>query len=86
MKTLVQGNYYTVEELLGFLSDNYRQNVFLQTVSKINLITLPRSEKLIITEIQTVYLHRMSCNSPDSYLIDDEYKVYRITQDSKGNF
>ena len=81
MKTLEQGNYYSVEELLGFLSDNYRHNVLLQTMSKINLLTLPRSDKFIVTEIQTVFLHRMSCNSPDSYLIDNEYKVYRITQD-----
>lgn len=81
MKTLEQGNYYSVEELLGFLSDNFRDNVLLQTMSKDNLLTLPRSEKFVVTEIQTVYLHRMSCNSPDSYLIDSEYKVYQIAQD-----
>jgi len=51
MKTLEQGNYYSVEELLGFLSDNYQYNVLLQTQSKINLLTLPRSEKFIVTRI-----------------------------------
>jgi hypothetical protein len=84
METLEQGKSYSVEELLGFLSDNNRSNLLLQTMSKIDLLKLPRNENFVVTEIQTVYLHRMSCKNPGSYLMNNEYKIYRINQVSKG--
>jgi hypothetical protein len=67
---------YTVDFLLEFLSQNYRQNVFLGSVNEINLLSLPRDKNYIISDIQPIYLHRFSSTNPNSYILNNDFTLY----------
>ena len=55
---LVLGTSYTVDFLLNFLSENYRQNIFLISASGVDLNSLPRHKNFVIYEIQSALLHK----------------------------
>jgi hypothetical protein len=52
------GKSYTVEILLQFLLEIYRQNIFLVTVDDINVLSLPLGKKYFINKIQPIFLYR----------------------------
>jgi len=69
------GKSYTVDFLLNFLSQNYRQNIFLASVNGLDLTSLPRDKKFIVYEIQSSFLHK--CVNPDTYA-KNETKIYHV--------
>jgi hypothetical protein len=69
------GKNYTVEFLLDFLSQNYRQNIFLTSANGIDLISLPRDKNFVVNEIQSGFLHK--CINPSTYT-KNETKIYHI--------
>jgi hypothetical protein len=73
---LALGKIYTVDFLLNFLSQNYRQNLFLASTNDMNLLSLPRDSKYVVYDIQSAFLHRFSANS---YLQNNsDFKFYYI--------
>jgi hypothetical protein len=70
------GNIYTGEFLQNFLSQDYRQNLFLASTNDLNLMSLPRENKYIVYDIQSAFLHRFS---EHSYLQNySDFKFYYI--------
>jgi len=70
------GKSYTVEFLLNFLSENYRQNIFLASTNNINLISLPRDNKYVVYDIQSPFLHRF--NERGYILNNSDFKLYYL--------
>ena len=52
------GKIYTVDFLLNFLSESYRQNTFLATANELDLTLLPRDKKFVVDKIQSSFLHK----------------------------
>lgn len=70
MNNLEIGKSYTTEYLLGFLSQNRRKNIFIASLENMNLLSIPRSKKFTISDIQSIYIHRFS--DKDSYMINND--------------
>ena len=75
MEELELREIYTVDFLLNFLSNNYRQNAFLASAHNVDLLSLPRASEFIVDDIQSVYVHE--CVNPNTYT-KNEAKIYRI--------
>lgn len=72
---LVLGTSYTVDFLLNFLSENYRQNIFLTSANVVDLNSLPRHKNFVIYEIQSAFLHKFV--NFNTYA-KNEAKIYHI--------
>ena len=72
------GKSYTIDSLLNFLSQNYRQNIFLVSTNVVDLTVLPRDKELIVSDIQSIFLHKFT--KPDTYIKNTETKLYHLKQ------
>ena len=73
------GKSYTVDFLLNFLSETYRQNIFLVSSNIVDLTALPHDKKFVVSDIQSTFLHKFI--KPETYIKNTETKLYHITLD-----
>lgn len=77
------GKSYTVSELLNFLEENYRKNIFIESKENINLFSILHKgkNKYTVYKVQSSFLHRFARNQETGhigYQINTDYKIYFI--------
>lgn len=75
---LVEGNSYSVEDLLIFLETQRRHQILLESEQRLNLLELKREQEFTVTKITTRFFHKMSDNNPPRYDYNCEYTIYKI--------